>query len=100
MNRSASVPRIVNAAKLHRAPVRRKTGRFLAEGSNAVISALRDGDVVEVYLTEDALDSFGRELDTFTGTDDRGVRVHLITDKAAAHLQRVGHLHRPVRPVQ
>lgn len=83
---SERTPRIVNAAKLHRAPVRRKTGRFLAEGSNAVISALRDGDVVEVYLTEDALDSFGRELDTFTGTDERGVRVHLITDKAAAHL--------------
>ncbi|AGP30662.1 hypothetical protein A606_05065 [Corynebacterium terpenotabidum Y-11] len=82
-------PRIVNAAKLHRASVRRKTGRFLAEGSNSVISALRHGRVVEVFLTEDALDSFGRDLDSLTDTDNRdggdrrGVIVHLITDRAA-----------------
>ena len=76
-------PRIVNAAKLHRAAVRRKTGRFLAEGSNAVMSALRHGSVVDLFLTEDALDSFGRELDGLTGDDTRGVHVSLITDRAA-----------------
>ncbi|MGO1949624.1 MAG: TrmH family RNA methyltransferase [Mycobacteriaceae bacterium] len=79
-------PRIVNSAKLHRAAARRKAGRFLAEGSNAVGSALRSGSVVEVYLTEDALESFGRDLDALTGEDDRGTRVHLITDKAANQL--------------
>lgn len=79
-------PRIVNAAKLHRAAARKKAGRFLAEGSNAVSSALRYGDVVEVYLTERGLDAVGAEFDTLTGTDDRGVRVHLITDRAAAAL--------------
>lgn len=76
-------PRIVNAAKLHRAAARRKAGRFLAEGSNSVFSALRYGAVVEVFLAEDALDAFGRELDGLTGDGDRGVRVTLITDRAA-----------------
>lgn len=82
-------PRIVNAAKLHRAAARRKAGRFLAEGFNAVTSALRFGRVVEVYLTEEALDSFGRELDRFTANEEsgqRGARVHLITEKAASQL--------------
>ncbi|WP_297009477.1 RNA methyltransferase [uncultured Corynebacterium sp.] len=76
-------PRIVNAAKLHRAAARRKAGRFLAEGANAVMSALRHGTVVDVFLTEAALDSFGRDLDAVTGEDDRGVHVSLITDRAA-----------------
>ena len=47
-------PRIVTAAKLHRAAARRKVGRFLAEGSNAVGSALRHGTVVEVDLNRGA----------------------------------------------
>ncbi|WP_420100078.1 TrmH family RNA methyltransferase [Corynebacterium sp.] len=79
-------PRIVNAAKLHRAAARKKAGRFLAEGSNAVSAALRNGDVVEVYLTEQGLEAVGTELDHLTGGDDRGVRVHLITDRAATAL--------------
>jgi TrmH family RNA methyltransferase len=79
-------PRIVNAAKLHRAAARRKTGRFLAEGANAVTSALTFGSVVEVYLTERALDEFGRLLDGLTGEADRGVRVYLVTERAAAHI--------------
>lgn len=79
-------PRIVNAAKLHRAAARRKAGRFLAEGSNAVAAALAYGDVVEVYLTEQALDEFGRRFDRLTGDSDRGTRVYLITDRAAAHI--------------
>ena len=76
-------PRIVNAAKLHRAATRRKVGRFLAEGSNSVMAALRHGQVVEVFVTGDALDDFGRELDGLTGESGRGVRVALITDRAA-----------------
>lgn len=76
-------PRIISAVKLHRAAARRKAGRFLAEGSNAVTSALSYGTVVEVFATEDALASFGEELDSFEGDGDGGVRVHLITDRAA-----------------
>lgn len=79
-------PRIVNAAKLHRAAARKKAGRFLAEGANAVSAALRYGDVVEVYLTEEGLESIGAQLDQLTGEDLRGVRVHLITARAASAL--------------
>nr|WP_145943264.1 RNA methyltransferase [Corynebacterium glyciniphilum] len=79
-------PRIVNAAKLHRAAARKKAGRFLAEGANAVSAALRYGDVVEVYLTEEGLESIGAQLDQLTGEDLRGVRVHLITVRAASAL--------------
>lgn len=79
-------PRIVNAAKLHRAAARKKAGRFLAEGANAVSAALRYGDVVEVYLTEEGLESMGAQLDQLTGEDLRGVRVHLITVRAASAL--------------
>lgn len=85
-------PRIVNAAKLHRSAARKKNGRFLAEGSNSVISALTYGSVVEVYLTEEGLESIGTDLDRLTaapgedGEPVRGVRAHLITDRAAAHL--------------
>ncbi|AHW64302.1 Putative rRNA methyltransferase [Corynebacterium glyciniphilum AJ 3170] len=79
-------PRIVNAAKLHRAAARKKAGRFLAEGANAVSAALRYGDVVEVYLTEQGLESIGARFDQLTGDDVRGVRVHLITDRASSAL--------------
>lgn len=79
-------PRIVNAAKLHRAASRRKVGRFLAEGPNSVISALRCGRVVEVFLTEEALDAFGSVLDSLVGPDDRGVHACLITARAAQAL--------------
>lgn len=79
-------PRIVSAGKLHRTAARRKAGRFLAEGANAVTAALSHGRVVEVYVTEDGLDAVGREFDTFTGDDPHGVRVYLITGRAATHL--------------
>lgn len=95
-------PRIVNAAKLHRAQARRKAGRLVAEGANAVTSALAHGDVVEVYLTEQGLEAVGGELDRLTAEREviresdadgdgpvgeaRGVRVHLITDRAARAL--------------
>lgn len=53
------------------------------------MSALRHGQVVEVFLTENALETFGRDLDALTGgdrRDGRGVPVHLITDRAAQSL--------------
>lgn len=79
-------PRIVNAGKLRRTATRRKVGRFLAEGSNAVTAALAYGQVVEVYLTEDGLEAISTDFDSLTGDDPRGVRVHLITDRAAGQL--------------
>ncbi|GAB3134397.1 RNA methyltransferase [Tsukamurella serpentis] len=46
-------PRVVAASKLLRAAGRRKAGRFLAEGSNAVTSALAAGLVDELFVTEE-----------------------------------------------
>ena len=73
-------PRIVNAAKLHRAATRRKTGRFLAEGENAVTAALALGEVLDLYVTEAAWERFPF-LQDVTST-----HVHLITERAADHL--------------
>lgn len=48
-------PRIQKARRLQRASARRKEGRFLAEGPNAVAAALRSGaKVVDVFLEEGA----------------------------------------------
>lgn len=46
-------PRVVAASKLLRSAGRKKAGRFLAEGSNAVTSALDAGLVDEVFVTEE-----------------------------------------------
>lgn len=46
-------PRVVAASKLLRSAGRRKAGRFLAEGSNAVTSALAAGLVDELFVTEE-----------------------------------------------
>ena len=73
-------PRIVNAAKLHRAATRRKTGRFLAEGENAVTAALARGEVLDLYVTESAWGRFPFLQDV------TGAHVHLITERAADHL--------------
>lgn len=44
-------PRVVSALKLVKASERRKTGRFLAEGANAVEGALGSGLAVEIFVT-------------------------------------------------
>src|SRR5699024_1943015 len=72
--------RIVNAAKLHRAANRRKTGRFLAEGEDAVTAALARGEVLDLYVSETAWERFPF-LQDVTGT-----HAHLITERAADHL--------------
>ena len=74
-------PRIVAAAKLHRAAARRKAGRFLAEGENAVTSALEYGSVVEIFVTESASRRFSYLLDAVSS-----VPISLISDRAADHL--------------
>lgn len=74
-------PRIVAASKLHRAAARRKAGRFLAEGENAVTSALNHGSVVEVFVTESASRRFSSLLDATSS-----VPISFISDRAADHL--------------
>ncbi|SDS11214.1 TrmH family RNA methyltransferase [Corynebacterium timonense] len=81
-------PRIVNAAKLHRAQGRRKAGRFLAEGANSVEAAVATGAATDVFVTERAADEFA-EIVTTAGY--MNVFTHAITDKAAAHLSDTVH---------
>lgn len=71
--------RIVNAAKLHRAAVRRKTGRFLAEGENSVTAALRSGKIIDLFVTAEAWERFGF-------LQDVTAPMHFITDRAANYL--------------
>lgn len=76
-------PRIVNAAKLHRAANRKKAKQFLIEGENAVDAAVSTGAAVDVFVTEKAAERFG---DIITACGYTGVYVHPITDRAAKHL--------------
>ncbi|MDY3127353.1 MAG: RNA methyltransferase [Corynebacterium sp.] len=76
-------PRIVNAAKLHRAAARRKAGKFLIEGENAVDAAVSTGAARDVLVTEAAAEKYDYIV-TAAGYMD--VYVHPITDRAAQHL--------------
>ncbi|HET8992484.1 MULTISPECIES: TrmH family RNA methyltransferase [unclassified Rhodococcus (in: high G+C Gram-positive bacteria)] len=76
-------PRVVSAVKLLRAAERRKTGRFLAEGENSVTAALAAGVVHDIFVTEDAAE---RYRDLVTTAQKRGIRVGLVTDRAAGRL--------------
>ncbi|WP_408611330.1 TrmH family RNA methyltransferase [Lolliginicoccus lacisalsi] len=49
-------PRVVSALKLVRPAERRKAGRFLAEGPNAVAAALARGAVIELFATSKAIE--------------------------------------------
>lgn len=73
-------PRVVAARKLHRRAERSAAGRFLVEGAQAVREAR---DAVEVFVTEA---SAGRHADLLAAARDRGARISLITDRAAATL--------------
>ena len=53
-------PRVVSAVKLLRTAERRKTGRFLAEGTNSVAEALAAGAVEEMFFREDSAASSTR----------------------------------------
>lgn len=76
-------PRIVNAAKLHKAASRRKAGQFIVEGGNAVDAAVSTGAATDVFVTQAAAVRFA---DVLTAAGHMGVFVHPITDKAAKHL--------------
>ncbi|MFC6023327.1 TrmH family RNA methyltransferase [Plantactinospora solaniradicis] len=77
-------PRVVAARRLHRRRDRDITGRFLAEGPQAVREALaRSGVVAELFGTPAALD---RYADLVTAATDGGVPVSALTDDALAAL--------------
>ncbi|WP_439029033.1 TrmH family RNA methyltransferase [Gordonia terrae] len=75
--------RVVSYAKLHRAAERREQGRFLAEGSNAVTSALAV-DRVESLLVAEEEQLRHRHLTESAAS--RGVPVHVISARAASKL--------------
>jgi len=81
-------PRIVQAGKLHRAAGRRKAGRFLVEGENAVDAAVSTGAATDVFVTEQAYQRFGDIVQVAGHLD---VYVHAITDKAAKALSDTVH---------
>lgn len=70
---TARTPRVVAARKLQRRAERDETGRFLAEGPQAVREALRAGVVRELFATTEALSRYRdlvREAPTSLVTDD------------------------------
>ncbi|MEU7767881.1 RNA methyltransferase [Nocardia sp. NPDC049190] len=76
-------PRVVSAVKLHRSAQRKKEGRFLAEGANAVAAALDTGRVRELFYSTTAAE---REHALIAGAAAAGVRTTLVGDRAAQHL--------------
>lgn len=76
-------PRIVNAAKLHRAAARRKAKVFIVEGENSVEAAVATGAAKDVFVTEQAAQRF-EPIVRMAG--HMNVYVHPITDRAAKHL--------------
>ncbi|GAB3940320.1 TrmH family RNA methyltransferase [Corynebacterium tapiri] len=76
-------PRVVNAAKLHRAKERKKAGRILVEGFNSVDAAISTGAATDLFVTQSAAE---RYADVVTAAGYLDVYVHAIDDKAAASL--------------
>lgn len=76
-------PRIVNAAKLHRAKERKKTDQFLVEGPNSVDAAVATGAATDVYVTEHAAERFS---DIVAAAGYMDVYVHPIDERAAKSL--------------
>lgn len=69
-------PRVVAAVKLHRRKDRELAGRFLAEGPQAVASALAHGSVRELFVTRDRLGDYA----------DAPVPLSVVTDDAMSAL--------------
>ncbi|WP_026316870.1 TrmH family RNA methyltransferase [Actinokineospora enzanensis] len=76
-------PRVVAARALVRRAGREKAGRFLAEGAQAVRSALGHGVVHELFVTAAAA---SRNEDLLEAASSAGVTVSFVTEKAAAGL--------------
>lgn len=79
---SSSNARLASARRLTSRKDRRETGRFLAEGAQAVREALRCGAVVEVFATADAI---ARNAELLAGVSV-DVSVDEISPKDAASL--------------
>ena len=76
--------RLATARKLTRRQARRETGRFLAEGAQAVREALRHPKVVvQIFATTEALERNGELVDDARAA---GLRVDEISARAAAGL--------------
>jgi TrmH family RNA methyltransferase len=76
-------PRVVSAVKLHRAPQRRKTGLFLAEGANSVAAALETERVQELFYSLRAAE---REHALVASAAAQGVSTTLVSERAAEQL--------------
>ncbi|WP_024793028.1 TrmH family RNA methyltransferase [Tomitella biformata] len=76
-------PRVVSAVKLLRSAERRKQGKFLAEGVNAVRQAIELDVAREVFFTEDAAIKNHALL---TDAQARGVQLSEVTERAAKGL--------------
>ena len=77
-------PRVVEAAKLHRAAARKKAGgKFLAEGENSVEAAVATGAATGIFVTEAAAERYEPVVRTARYMN---VFIHHITDRAAQHL--------------
>ncbi len=76
-------PRVVAAAKLHRAAARKKAKVFIVEGENSVEAATATGAATDLFVTEAAAQRF-EPIVRMAG--HMGVYIHPITDKAAKHL--------------
>jgi TrmH family RNA methyltransferase len=76
-------PRVVAARRLQRRRERTDTGRFLAEGPQAVREALTEGVVAELFTTIDAAQ---RYPDLVAEAEREGARISPVTDEALAAL--------------
>jgi TrmH family RNA methyltransferase len=76
-------PRVVAARRLQRRRDRTDTGRFLAEGPQAVREALAEGVAVELFATVDATE---RYADLVAEAEQAGARISPVTDDALAAL--------------
>ncbi|MBM2623342.1 RNA methyltransferase [Actinoplanes sp. LDG1-06] len=70
MTFTARTPRVAAARKLQRRRDRDQTGRFLAEGPQAVREALAAGVVLELFATAEAMSRYGDLSAHFTEVDD------------------------------
>lgn len=76
-------PRIVQAAKLHRAAARKKADRFLVEGVNSVEAAIATGAATDAFFSESAAAKYPELI---TLCRNLSVYAHPISEKAARHL--------------
>jgi RNA methyltransferase, TrmH family len=80
---SDSNARLAAARRLTRSHARRDSGRFLAEGVQPVLAALKHAAVVELFATTDAITHHPTLIDQ---AEQAGVRLDEISPRAAAAL--------------